>query len=102
MKKIILIGIISWITFCALVGYGVSALLSDNKQVINENVSVNFKNTLWETVSDTMDKYNDQRDIREVIFETDKINGFKGNDYLQLNNNDIIVVPVQYEKENEK
>lgn len=99
MKKLVLLGIASYIVVCAVIGYGFGAVFDSGMVTVNKNVNVKFSNTLWETVGDTMDAYNDKRDIREVIHNTIEINHMSQSDWQGLNNNDVIVVPVEYEKE---
>ena len=102
MKKIILVGVLSYIVICAVVGYGLGSVFDNGLITVNKNVNAKFTNTLWETVGDVMDKYGDKRDIREVIHNTILINHMSQSDWQSLNNNDVIVVPIEYEKEVEK
>ena len=98
MKKKIAAGMILYIVFCSMLGYGVKAYLSaPSKIVVMENMKAGFHNTLWETVGGEMDKVGDQRDIREVIHQTIILNNMSQADWTTLNNNDVIIVPVEYE-----
>lgn len=52
--------------------------------------------TLWQLVSREMDKVGDERDVREVLYETVKLNELKSPD--RLNVGDVIIIPLEVQK----
>jgi len=52
--------------------------------------------TLWQLVSREMDKAGDSRDVREVLYETVKLNELKSPD--RLNVGDVVIIPLEVKK----
>lgn len=105
MKKIIFVLFISILVVSAGIGYSIAALFQEfnisipsEDDYITENIPVQFTTTFWTTCEEAAIKYKDPRDVREIMYETEKINGMKPNDFIYLNNNDIIIIPIKHKK----
>lgn len=106
MKKTILACVLSFLIFSTGVGYMFVAILNQDFNIsfskdeyITENISAEFKNTLWETCADVMDEYKDNRDIREVMFNVKQINHMSSSDIATLRSGrDVIVIPIRHKK----
>lgn len=52
--------------------------------------------TLWQLISDEMRKAGDDRDIREVFYETVKLNNLKNPNVVEIG--DMVIIPVEVNK----
>lgn len=50
----------------------------ENTEKVEVKYTVTTGETMWGIVGDLMKEYGDRRDIREVLWETNKANGIKG------------------------
>lgn len=104
MKKTILACVLAFVIFTTGIGYMFTAIiletdLSFSDEYITENVAAEFKSTLWETCSDVMDEYEDDRDIREVMFNVKKANNMTSQDIATLRpGRDVIIIPIRHKK----
>lgn len=81
---------------CALFGVCAAYNLSHQPEKVLVRATAGAGATLWQMVSREMDKAGDKRDIREVLYETVKLNELKSPNLLDVG--DVIIIPLEVQK----
>lgn len=91
--KVLLIGAV-----LGLAAFGVYAVYdySHQPEKVLVRATVGAGASLWQLVNREMDKAGDERDIRQVLYETVQLNELKSPD--RLNVGDVIIIPLEVQK----
>lgn len=81
---------------CALFGVCAAYNLAHQPEKVLVKATAGAGATLWQLVSREMDKAGDKRDIREVLYETVKLNELKSPNLLDVG--DVIIIPLEVQK----
>lgn len=81
---------------CALFGVCAAYNLTHQPERVLVKATAGAGATLWQLVSREMDKAGDKRDIREVLYETVKLNELKSPNLLDVG--DVIIIPLEVQK----
>lgn len=81
---------------CALFGVCAAYNLAHQPEKVLVKATAGAGATLWQMVSREMDKAGDKRDIREVLYETVKLNELKSPNLLDVG--DVIIIPLEVQK----
>ncbi len=81
---------------CALFGVYAAYNLVHQPEKVLVRATAGAGDTLWQLVSREMDKAGDKRDIREVLYETVKLNNLKNPSVVEIG--DVVIIPVEVNK----